>query len=88
MKKWNNPKLMMLGLENTNEINEIANGGLPDDNNGNQHYCHYYNEFHTNNCTSYNPDNNGHTHTQSGNCKDGVHWNESHKSKCCCAGLS
>ena len=92
MKKWENPQLSLLGIEKTKSaVCPICNGTTfkqPSDNNhGNQHYCHRDGVWHQNNCTSLNVG-----HFQSGsNCPNGGYheWKgESHKSNCCCAGVT
>ena len=84
MKKWENPQLSVLGIEKTNQQFCMC-GATRDKTDKNQHYCHYDNLWHQNNCTSLKEG-----HFQSGsNCPTGGdhEWKgESHKSNCCCAG--
>ena len=85
MKKWNNPELLSLGVENTFEDSCSCGAQLfkseegDSDNNGNQHYCHVDKIAHANNCVSWqNSD-----HRKDEQCS-GPHWSYAHVSKCCC----
>lgn len=83
MKKWNNPELVMLGVENTKE-GVCDCGATTYRTPNNEHFCHRDNLWHRNNCTSLNQG-----HYQSGSkCPTGGNheWaGEAHKSNCCCA---
>ena len=89
MKKWENPRLSLLGIEKT-KTNELCNCGATlysteYSTDKNQHYCHRDGIWHRNNCPSLNQG-----HFQSGSrCPSGGNheWaGQSHKSNCCCAG--
>lgn len=80
MKKWNNPELMILGVEKTQEDDCTCEPTLFKVEGKNQHYCHSDGKWHDQGC--------GHSHG-GGACKDPAHgWSESHKASCCCLGLS
>ncbi len=94
MKKWNNPELLSLGVENTFEGACDCGAALYGDDTStdysikNMHFCHNFSEtggtWHRNNCTSIKDEN----HVQSGSrCPSGGshEWaGQSHNSNCCC----
>ena len=85
MKKWNNPELLSLGVENTFDDCFGATVFAPGQNNG-THYCHKTKGDH-NPPDNGKPDGQGISHTRSGYCK--THWDKtSEYSKCCCAPAS
>ena len=79
MKKWENPQLSVLGIEKTNQQFCMC-GATKDKTEKNQHYCHYDEKWHQNNCSSLKEG-----HQQNDPCSGDHEWaGEAHKSKCCC----
>lgn len=81
MKKWNNPELMVLGVENTRD-DEWSEFGI-----GNHHYCHRDDNNECENGDNHKDDgaSNPTEHVFTGS-KCSVHGPGN--SKCCCFGLS
>lgn len=80
MKKWNNPELLSLGVENTFTQCTCDATTIAKDPDKNVHYCHYDGKTHQNNCPSLKEG-----HKQSDKCPDGGnHWSYPHVSACCC----
>lgn len=81
MKKWNNPELMVLGVENTEDNCFDYAGAIASDNDNNIHFCHKLDEYHENHGNG-----NGDGHIRNGKCpvENHPHWQGPGGSNCCC----
>lgn len=80
MKKWNNPELMVLGVENTNEDQlGLPDGGVTFDSWG-WHNCHRQPDQHSGNCSNGD----GHTPTKVGVCSIHTEPIKGHEQYSCC----
>ena len=84
MKKWNNPELMVLGVENTftdGDFDFFASWG--------GHTCHRESKFHNGNCSTGD----GHTPIKTGDCEEHINTivytdEDGTNYSCCCHGFS